>query len=301
MSRTGGIGRWLNKNLYMKKFGYIRLGMIFPLFVCLCVLSACNRKDDGVVKILAIGNSFSENAMETHLYDIAKACGKEVVLGNLYIGGCSLERHRDNVNNDTPAYSYRKIFSDGSRVVRDSVTVAEAIPDEDWDYITFQQVSQKAGKYETFFPYLEELKSYVDERVTNKDVQYAMHMTWAYESGATHFGFPAYSCDQNIMFDSIVSAVNRAARVAGIEIVIPAGTAVQNARNSAIGDHLCIDGYHLNSKGKYVASCAWVETLLGCSTVGCGYIPEDIPAEEVAILQHAAHRAVMCPMQVLSE
>ena len=45
------------------------------------------------LKVLAIGNSFSEDAVEEHLSSLAQAEGLTVVIGNMYIGGCSLERH----------------------------------------------------------------------------------------------------------------------------------------------------------------------------------------------------------------
>lgn len=51
-------------------------------------------KRENVVKILAIGNSFSEDAIENNFYDLAKKAGKEMIIGNLYIGTASLEtRH----------------------------------------------------------------------------------------------------------------------------------------------------------------------------------------------------------------
>ena len=40
---------------------------------------------DGYIRILAIGNSFSEDAIESHLYELAKESGKTVIVGNLYI------------------------------------------------------------------------------------------------------------------------------------------------------------------------------------------------------------------------
>ncbi|WP_373564704.1 DUF4886 domain-containing protein [Sphingobacterium sp. E70] len=46
--------------------------------------------DDGVLRILAIGNSFSEDAIEQNLYELAKAGKKKIVIGNLYIGGAPL-------------------------------------------------------------------------------------------------------------------------------------------------------------------------------------------------------------------
>ena len=44
-------------------------------------------------KVLAIGNSFSIDAMQ-YLYGLAKDTGyTDIVLGNLYIGGCTLQTH----------------------------------------------------------------------------------------------------------------------------------------------------------------------------------------------------------------
>ena len=39
------------------------------------------------IKILAIGNSFSEDAIEQYLHEIADADGIETIIGNLLIGG----------------------------------------------------------------------------------------------------------------------------------------------------------------------------------------------------------------------
>ena len=44
------------------------------------------------MKVLAIGNSFSEDATR-YLHDIAKADGVALEVANLYIGGCPLDRH----------------------------------------------------------------------------------------------------------------------------------------------------------------------------------------------------------------
>ena len=78
-------------------------------FVCIMSFAAAQRD---TVRILAIGNSFSEDAVEQHLYDLAKEEGVPVIIGNMYIGGCSLERHVNNARNDAPAYRYRKISAD---------------------------------------------------------------------------------------------------------------------------------------------------------------------------------------------
>lgn len=39
------------------------------------------------LRILSIGNSFSEDAVEQNLADLARADGRCAIIGNLYIGG----------------------------------------------------------------------------------------------------------------------------------------------------------------------------------------------------------------------
>ncbi len=246
------------------------------------------------VKILAIGNSFSQNAVEQNLYEIAKADGVELVIGNLYIGGCDLATHWKNANTNSPSYLYKKIVN-GQKTTYESKSILFGVTDEDWDYISFQQVSQNSGKYATYNPYLTALLSYVKGIAKNKKVQYCLHRTWAYATNATHPGYINYQSDQRIMYDSIVCTTSRIADENGIKIIIPAGTAIQNGRTSLIGDHFNSDGYHLNSLGCYVASCTWYEKLLGNSVIGNSFAPSDLSPSEIKVAQQAAHSAVINP------
>jgi hypothetical protein len=60
------------------------------------------------LKILAIGNSFSTDSMQ-YLYQIMKDGGvEEIVLGNLYYGGCSLDQHMSFAKADSASYKYYK-------------------------------------------------------------------------------------------------------------------------------------------------------------------------------------------------
>ena len=52
--------------------------------------------------------------------------------------------------------------------------------------------------------------------------------------------------------------------------IIPAGTSIQNARSSRLGDTFNLpgssgDGYHLNDKGDYLASLTWYAVITGKS------------------------------------
>jgi len=55
-----------------------------------------------MIRILAIGNSFSVDALH-YFKQTADAAGIETECVNLYIGGCSLERHAENIQNDSAA------------------------------------------------------------------------------------------------------------------------------------------------------------------------------------------------------
>jgi hypothetical protein len=250
-----------------------------------------------IVKVLAIGNSFSQDAIEQNLYELAKADSVELIIGNLFIGGCDLLTHWNNARTNSSNYSYRKIVS-GVKTTLANKSIQYGVADEKWDYISFQQVSQNSGKFATYNPYLTNLLKYVKGIATNQDVQYCLHRTWAYSSDATHTGFQNYQNSQSVMFDSIVSVTSRVAERNGISKVIPAGTAIQNGRTSFVGDNFNSDGFHLNSIGRYVASCTWYEKLLGNPVIGNSFMPSGLLRSEVDVAQHAAHFAVIDPENI---
>lgn len=255
--------------------------------------------DDGVIRILAIGNSFSEDALESHLYELAKADGKTVVIGNMYIGGASLEDHAKNVNSNASVYSYRKIGTDGVKKTYANVSVATAVADESWDYISFQQVSQNSGLYNTYESTLPVVYSYVKEKAKNPEVKYVVHQTWAYAASSTHSGFANYNNNQMTMYTALVDAYSRAKTLINADLLVPSGTAIQNARTSVVGDNFTRDGYHLSiPMGRYTAAATWFESLFGKSVVGNTYKPAELSPFEASIAQNAAHLAVLKPNEV---
>ena len=112
-----------------------------------------------VIKVLAIGNSFSEDAVEQYLYELAAAQGDSLVIGNAYIGGCSIDQQWSNAQTGKPEYSYRKIVG-GKTATRQNVALDDIIADEQWDIISLQQASHFAGLPYTFAN-LQRLKDHV--------------------------------------------------------------------------------------------------------------------------------------------
>lgn len=230
---------------------------------------------DGALKILAIGNSFSEDAME-YLYNIATHSGfdkDKVVLGNLFIGGGTLQQHYQNSQNGT-SYTLQK--RDGSNtIVTFSRTLQNAVKDEDWDIITLQQASGSSGVSETYEPYLSDLIDIIRENATNPDMKLGWHMTWAYQQDTTHNEFYKYDSDQMTMYNAIVSAVKEKVIPANkFDFIIPSGTAVQNMRTSFTGDTLTRDGYHMGYVlGRYIIGLTWFRTITGITLDSVGWGP----------------------------
>lgn len=271
----------------------MRSSIVFLIFFFLFVGITYAQKR-ATIKVLAIGNSFSEDAVETYFSELAEADSVEVVIGSLVIGGCSLERHWNNAVKNDSSYRYTKIdWKNNVRIIQEKQTLANGIIDEDWDYITFQQVSHDSGIYDSYFPYLKNLFEYVKSKAVNVDVKYAIHMTWAYDKEATHYGFVKYNNDQQKMYNAILEAIPCVAKNIGIEIIIPSGVAIQNFRALNSNSKLCRDGFHLSVLGQFIASCVWYEVLTGNSVIGNTFIPKGITPKQCREVQGAVQNVLL--------
>lgn len=220
----------------------------------------CNGK---TLKVLAIGNSFSNNATE-YLYEIAQAEGMtEIVIGRLYIGSCTLEKHAACATNNTPDYTYYKNTT-GTWEKTEDATMLQGLQDEAWDIITLQQSSGKSGLEGSYDGYLETLIDYVNTNKTNPEAKLVWHQTWAYQGDSTHKDFANYGNDQLSMYYSIMTSCNEKILTnEAFSAVFPVGTAVQNARTSPWGDNITADGYHLNDLGKALGAYTWYAMFTG--------------------------------------
>lgn len=274
----------------------------FKLFILLCLLAvmpagayAANH-GDSVIRILAIGNSFSEDALDYHFHKLCEAAGKKVVVGNLYIGGCPIDRHWLNAQTDSAAYRFRRIGLDGATIEAHNVRLSDALGSDNWDFVSFQQASGVSGEYDSYSN-LPKLIAYVAER-TPQDTEFVWHQTWAYSPDSDHGEFPKYNCDQQTMYKAIVDANAKAmADNPQLSRIVPSGTAVQIARISSGDPDLTRDGYHLSLLvGRYTASCAWYEAIFGECVLGNSYIPEGMTERQAQMAQKAAYSAVTTPL-----
>ena len=220
-------------------------------------------EEDGVLKILTIGNSFSNDAME-YVFDIAYAAGaKDVYLGNLYIGSCSVDMHLTNAKQDNGAYTYYTNEIGAWEKVRNH-KMSDAIKSQNWDFISVQQNSKNSGLPESYAG-LQELVSIIKSQATNPKVEIVWHMTWAYAESYTGSPFVNYRMSQEVMYNSIVDAVKKGVfPIEDITRVIPNGTVMQNIRSSYYGDNICRDGLHLSlPHGRILAGITIVAATIG--------------------------------------
>jgi len=270
---------------------------IFLTFTALAVFCfSCFAQRD-TLRLLSVANSFGSDAVEQNLHEIAEADGHVLIIGNLYIGGCYLEKHYNNAKKDLPAYSYRKVAADGTFSKRPDTKLSFALADEPWDIVVFHQASGRSGQLETYEPYLTDLLKYVRKR-TPKGCKMMLNQTWAYAEGAVHEEFPKYNRSQKEMYKALCNAYRTEAQKHNLE-VIPSGTAVQNSRRTANRENVTRDGYHMQEWfGRYLVACTYYEAVYKTSVVGNSYCPPNLTRNRIELAQNCAHAACEHPFDV---
>lgn len=211
--------------------------------------------------LLSIGNSFSQDA-HRYLHELANSQGIEIETANLYIGGCPLERHRNNIISNARDY----LLEINGYSSEKYISISEALKMNNWDFISLQQVSGFSGVPQSYFPYLCEVAEYVKKECP--DAQLIFHQTWAYEKNSNHEHFILYNRDQHEMFRRLKDCSEMAAKILNVDI-IRVGEAVQKLRDgvkafdfSNGGISLNRDGFHLSlDYGRFAAAAVWLKKL----------------------------------------
>ena len=266
------------------------------------------------LKILGIGNSFTQDGME-YLPHLLKSAGiTNVTLGKLTRGGATLKDHYDHhMANESP-YDYSKSTGGNSWQGQGSSTFKNAVENEPWDIIIIQQYSGDAGKYNTYQPYLNSLIPVMVENCSNPNVRIGWQMTWAYGNDNPWLTDYGYGGSQETMYNAIAGAVQ--AMIGAVpeiteDLVIPSGTAIQNLRGTHLNnppkDLTRDNSSHLDEGvGRYTAACAWFQTLIapryGISALGNTYTNNSgsVPANatNTPLCQEAAVQACINKWEV---
>ena len=215
-----------------------------------------------MIKILAVGNSFSRDAL-FYLSEIGAANGQSIKAVNLFIPGCSLEQHWMHIVNDDAAY----IYEENGYTTEKKISIRQALESNDWDFIVTQQSSGFSGLVETYFPYLEQIAEYI--RANSESSEFLLHQTWAYEKNYRKPVFKSYHYDQDYMYKMLSKTYQYAADRLKVRL-IPSGEVIQKMRRfdpfifESGGRSLCRDGRHMDYLyGRYLLGAVWYRFLTG--------------------------------------
>jgi hypothetical protein len=239
---------------------------------------------DGI-KILAIGNSFSQDAMY-YMYDLLEDLGVEgeIVIANAHIDAASLQVHATHVIAQDKAYLFSFYDNHGEMWWESGApfSLDEIInwQNYEWDVIILQQFSADSGIIGTYDD--NDLGTLITFVQTNSPKsKLGWHMTWAYAS--SYYVKYYYGNHQRGMYDSICHVVQRKIlRNSAFDLIIPSGTAIQNARGH-FGDVLNSDGTHLGNLGRYIAAAMWIKTITGLNIANL-----EVPYQTIAISNRPA-------------
>ena len=238
------------------------------------------------MNILAIGNSFSQDATR-YLNQVAASDGVYIRAVNLYIGGCPLVRHYNNLLHDARAYSLEY----NGETTGFYVSIRQALRARDWDVITLQQVSHKSPRYETYQPYLDVLAA--ECRSAKPNAKLFIHQTWAYEDGSKRLCEEMGYKTSADMFSDIKQAYDYAAEAITADGIIPDGRTMQNIIESGLVAHR--DTFHANlGYGRYALALTWYGMLTGADVRQNTFSSLDESADEktLATVRDCAFRAI---------
>ena len=190
---------------------------------------------DKPLRLLSIGNSFSES-VRRQLPAMAAAEGRDLRFANLFIGGCPLRRHAENLaaSASDPSFRPYRLGSHGFAPEEAMPTEVDASANEllargGWDVVTVQQASHESWDYDNYQPFGHAVVEAV--RKARPAAEVVIQQTWAYRAdddrlrpgGAWGFG-------QAGMFERLSDAYDRFSADEGIARQIPTGVAVQLTR-----------------------------------------------------------------------
>ncbi len=232
------------------------------------------------MNVLAIGNSFSQDAMR-YLHKIAAADGVDITTVNLMIGGCSLFTHYKNMLTDEKKYRLEHNGEDTGFYV----SLKEALLNREWDVVTMQQVSTKSTNCETFQPYLDELSEYV-KKMAPKAKQ-ILHQTWAYEQDSDRLCKNLGYEKQEDMFNDIKASYEKAIKNKNFVDIIPSGELFQGLIAEGI-NKIHRDTFHASlGLGRYALGLLWYKKLMGNDITDNSFCEFDEPVscDDIAIVK----------------
>ena len=238
------------------------------------------------LKVMMIGNSYSGSAFRQTPV-VAKACGCPLDLCSLNIGGCTLERHVQNVNNPTSKpYNVAWNWTSSEKPpFRHRGNIPEMLQAAKWNVVTIQQASRLSFEADSYHPFGDTLVAAIRKYAPQAEI--VVQETWSDDPASRRIAELGFTSRQ--MYAALHKCYADFAAANGFR-VIPTGTAVEFARD--VMPLQPKDKKHLGPAGEYLQALVWTAKLFKADVTKCAYAPEGVTGEQAAALQKAAMRAV---------
>ena len=210
---------------YGSQFGYVsekRLDTIFNRLK----LSEIKLKESPI-KLLFYGNSYCELST-LYLPQLFEALGYEVIIGANIIGGSELSG-RDNLKENKSSTTTFKLY-EKKKWTTLNLNMIDSLLYYDWDIVSYQQRSIKAGLLSTYNPFLSNLFEWTKINIGSAGYRLNLFMPWAHSIPLDDIN----SAETNQeMYENIANTTREVVeQFDELNILIcPAGTAVQNQQN----------------------------------------------------------------------
>lgn len=300
----------------MKTLIKIKLVVVVALTMSLQLHAQQARK---TLKVLMIGNSFSQNASR-YLPQIAEEVNINLVLGRAEMGGCSLKRHWDSVLVNNIDTNRGKAYKGKS--------LRQLLSSEKWDIVTMQQYSLLSGDEATYQPFANNIYDLI--KSYQPDAQIFVHQTWAYRADAVNWGKidgNKRAKNNKEMWVKSRAAYHHIARGLGNLPVIPSGDAfyrvatdkkwgfkrdnafdyanavypalplqensINVGYNWITSKKLNFDPNHANEAGCYLAGLVWYSQLFKGDPTQIKFKPTSVSDEFAVFLKETALKTVI--------
>ena len=243
--------------------------------------------DPELIKILAIGDSYTEDAM-VNLYPVLSELGyTKITLANIYLDGKTLAEQLDALKGTDKVTVH--VFGETGTAAADTL-VTEVLGPDDWDAIVLQPGFAKAADN------LDVSSLGGILAIVRKYCEFAplyWNMTWAVGE------------NQSDMLESLVYTATMLQSTNLFKAVIPVGTLVQNLRTSIFEETIVpgTDGHLSVNVGQFAASYLWAQTITGKSVPKTDWYVSDAYRYEVDFLpavKEALDNVVAAPLEVTS-
>ena len=303
-----------SKSIPMFKRLLLLLIFLYPGFL---LAQTDDAPRDTTLRVLSIGNSFSIDAnliLPQVVVDAGVPRDNFVLYATIY-AGASLEYWDNMYTTDTPLPYVHYMGGKLLRLEDKEWTLRTLLQSQPWDVVVIQQASSLSTNHNSFQPYMNRMIEYIRQDCPNKHVRIGWQLTWSYPQTAT--SGPVYEEG----WRKIAMIANQKCHDAGIDFIIPSGTAIQNARTTELGEDsngITRDGLHLSfGVGVYIAAMTWYESIFrpiyGKSIIGvpvsqaikdCDRGKEgfqEITDENYLICQQCVKEAVSDPLHLMTD